>query len=93
MTGLENLLAAFYLSAGGSFDWQPDPKDGYGTAMHMEPRYSAGAGLSFDVSDRVEVDLGYRWTDMPPLPGRVHDTLDKTQSLYLEVRVRPFRHD
>ena len=88
---IENLLAAFYLSGGGSFDWQPDPKDGYGDKMHMEPRYTVGAGLSFDVSDNVEVDMGYRWQDMPPIPGRAHDTLDKSHTAYLEVRIRPFR--
>jgi opacity protein-like surface antigen len=87
----ENLLMAFYLSGGGSFEAAPDVKDGYGTRMHVEPRYTVGAGFSFDVSDRVEVDMGYRWTDMPPLPGRAHDTLDKSHTAYLEVRIRPFR--
>jgi opacity protein-like surface antigen len=87
----ENLLAAFYLSGGGSFDYQPDPKDGYGDKMHMEPRYSVGAGLSFDPSDRIEVDMGYRFIAMPPLPGHNGDPLDRFHSFYLEVRFRPFR--
>lgn len=86
----ENLLMAFYLEGGGVFEFAPDPKDGYGTAMHMEPRYNVGAGLSFDATDKLEVDLGYRWQDMPPIPGRIHDTLDKSHSLYLELRYRPF---
>jgi hypothetical protein len=89
----ENLIAAFYLSGGGNLQMAPDPKDGYGTAMHFEPRYHVGAGLSFDATDSVEVDLGYRWEDMPPIPGRVHDTLDKSHNFYLEVRFRPFRRD
>ena len=50
---IENLLAAFYLSGAGSFEYAPDPKDGYGTAVHMEPRYSVGAGFSFDVARQV----------------------------------------
>jgi opacity protein-like surface antigen len=87
----ENLLAAFYLSGGGSFDFQPDPKDGYGDKMHMEPRYSVGAGFSFDVSERVEADFGYRFTAMPPINHS--DPLDRFHSLYLELRVRPFRRD
>jgi len=89
----ENLLAAFYLSTSGSFDWQPDPKDGYGDKMHMEPRYSAGAGFSFDVSERVEADFGYRFTAMPPLPGHPGDPKDTVKSMYLEIRFRPFRRD
>jgi hypothetical protein len=86
----DNLLQAFYLEGGGTFEYAVDAKDGYGTAMHMEPRYNVGAGLSFDATDSIEVDMGYRWQDMPPIPGRVHDPLDKTQSLYLEFRYRPF---
>lgn len=87
---MEALLAAFYLSGGGSLEWAQDLKDGY-AGLHMEPRYTLGAGLSFDPTDRIEVDMGYRWADMPPLPGRVHDPLDKSHSLYLELRWRPFR--
>jgi opacity protein-like surface antigen len=87
---LENLLAAFYLETGGEFRWEQDIKDGY-SGLHMEPRYHLGAGLSFDATDRIEVDMGWRWSDMPYLPGRVHDALDKSHSLYLEIRVRPFR--
>jgi opacity protein-like surface antigen len=87
----ENLLAAFYLSGGGHFEWMPDPKDGYGTAMHLEPRYSLGAGFSFDATDHVEVDLGYEWKAMPPIPGHGSDPLDRSHSLYLQIRYRPFR--
>lgn len=89
----DNLLQALFVEGGGVFELAPDPKDGYGTAMHMEPRYNLGAGLSFDATDHLEVDMGYRWQDMPPLPGRDHDTLDKSHSLYLELRWRPFRKD
>ena len=88
---LENLLAAFYLSGAGSFEYAPDPKDGYGTAMHMEPRYSVGAGFSFDATDRTEVDFGYRFKAMPPLPGHNGDPLDRSHAFYIEVRIRPFR--
>lgn len=87
---IENLLAAFYLSGGGSLEWAQDLKDGY-QGLHMEPRYTLGAGFSFDAADRVEVDLGYRWTDMPYIPGRIHDTLDKSHVMYLEIRIRPWR--
>jgi len=93
MDPISNLLMAFYLQAGGHLEFAPDPKDGYGTAMHFEPRYSLGAGFSFDATDHLEVDLGYQWKDMPPLPGRDHDTLDKSHTFYLEVRYRPFRKD
>ena len=86
----ENLLMAFYLSGGGSLDWAPDLKDGY-TGAHMEPRYSFGAGLSFDATDKVEVDMGIRRIDMPPIPGRVHDAYDWDNQAYIEIRYRPFR--
>ena len=43
---IENLLAAFYLSGGGNLDYSPDPKDGYATVGHLEPRYHVGAGFS-----------------------------------------------
>lgn len=89
----DNLLSALFVEGGGVFEYAPDPKDGYGTAVHMEPRYNLGAGFSFDVTDRVECDLGYRWQDMPPLPGRVHDTLDKSHSFYMSFRFHPFRKD
>jgi len=87
-----NILAALYLSVGGSLDWAPDLKDGY-TGAHMEPRYSVGAGLSFDARDNLEVDMGIRRIDMPPLPGRVHDPYDWDNQVYLEFRYRPFRKD
>jgi len=90
---VDALAQAFFLETGGALEWAPDPKDGYGTAMHMEPRYHASAGFAFEVSRAVTLELGYQWRDMPPLPGRDHDTLDKSQSLFLTVRVRPFRRD
>ena len=90
---IENLLSAFYLEGGGSFVWSQDPADGYGTAMHMEPRYSVGAGFSFDATDHIEVDMGARYTAMPPLPGHPGDPKDTSKALYLEVRIRPFRKD
>ena len=91
MDPITNLLMAFYLSGGGSIDAQPDPKDGYGDAMHIEPRYSIGAGFSFDPTDHIEVDLGYKFTGMPPIPGHAGDPLDRSHSFYLELRYRPFR--
>lgn len=89
---LTNLAMAFYLESGGELRWEQDIKDGY-SGLHMEPRYHLGAGFSFDATDHIEVDLGYRFSDMPPIPGRTHDALDKSHSLYLEIRVRPFRKD
>jgi len=88
----EAILAALYLSGGGSFDYQPDAKDGFPNG-HTEPRYTVGAGFSFDPTDRIEVDMGYRYIDMPPLPGRVHDRMDWNHSVYLEIRIRPFRRN
>ena len=90
---LENLLMAFYLEGGGALEWAVDSKDGYGTQMHMEPRYNVGGGLSWGVTKRLEMDMGYRWQAMTPIPGRVYDTLDKSQTLYWEFRYRPFQKD
>lgn len=88
----DNLLQALYLETGGTFEWAPDVKDGY-PGMHMEPRYNVGGGLSWGVTKRLEMDMGYRWQAMTPIPGRVYDTLDKSQTLYWEFRYRPFQKD
>lgn len=83
---------AFYSEGGGTFEYSPDAKDGFPNG-HLEPRYNLGAGFSFDASEHIEVDLGYRWQDMPPFPGRTHDTSDWSHSVYLELRYRPFRKE
>lgn len=87
----DNLLQALFVEGGGSLEWAPDPKDGYGTAMHLEPRYTLGGGFSFDATDALEVGLGYRWTAMPPIPGHGPDPADCSHTLYLELRYTPFR--
>ena len=88
-----NLLSAFYLSGGGNLDYSPDPKDGYATVGHIEPRYHVGAGFSFDVTDKVEFDIGYRYQAMFPIPGHAYDKLDWSHIGYIELRFRPFRRE
>ncbi|WP_256581541.1 MULTISPECIES: outer membrane protein [Pseudomonas] len=44
--------------------WQGNESRQYGSATQTNLAWSLGAGVAYDVTDRLALDLGYRYVDM-----------------------------